>query len=141
MNANAQAYLQYQKTSLETKSPGRLLLMLFEGAIKNLNNSKIAITNHDYNQAHESIMATQEIVVELMTTLKMEYDISTNLMALYEYFLQQLIEANLKKDVTILDELLDYFVEMHSTWEEAIKHLGPTVVNTGAPVNRLNISG
>ncbi|MDR1159549.1 MAG: flagellar export chaperone FliS [Syntrophomonadaceae bacterium] len=142
METNSQAYLQYRKTSIETTSPGRLLLMLLNGAIKSLNNAKIAINNNDMNKAHVSIVMVQEIVAELMSTLKMEYEISHNLMALYEYFLQQLIAANIKKDTAIIDEILDYFNQMYETWEEAVKNLGP---NQAAVPNhslkKVNISG
>ncbi|MDR1616935.1 MAG: flagellar export chaperone FliS [Syntrophomonadaceae bacterium] len=142
MEINNQAYLQYKKTSIETTSPGRLLLMLFSGAIKSLNNAKIAINDNDMNKAHLNIVTVQEIVAELMSTLKMEYDISHNLMSLYDYFLQQLIAANVKKDVDILDEVLDYFNQMYETWEEAVKNLGPnqaSVQNTS--LKKVNISG
>jgi flagellar protein FliS len=142
LEINNQAYLQYKKTSIETTSPGRLLLMLFSGAIKSLNNAKIAINDNDMNKAHLNIVTVQEIVAELMSTLKMEYDISHNLMSLYDYFLQQLIAANVKKDVDILDEVLDYFNQMYETWEEAVKNLGPnqaSVQNTS--LKKVNISG
>jgi flagellar protein FliS len=116
--------------------------MLLNGAIKSLNNAKIAINNNDMNKAHVSIVMVQEIVAELMSTLKMEYEISHNLMALYEYFLQQLIAANIKKDTAIIDEILDYFNQMYETWEEAVKNLGP---NQAAVPNhslkKVNISG
>ncbi len=142
MGANGQAYLQYLKTSVETTSPGKLLLMLFDGAIKNLNTAKNAIERKDFNLAHNNIIATQDIVAELITTLRMDYEISTKLLALYEYFMQQLIKANIKKDTVLIDEVLDYFVEMHSTWEQAIKTLGPVVINNETqPIGRLNISG
>lgn len=138
---NTQAYLQYQKTSMETTSPGKLLLMLFDGGIKSLHSAKVAIDDKDINKAHHEIIRVQDIVMELMSTLKMDYEISKSLMALYEYYLQQLVEANVKKDKAILDEVLDFFTQMHDAWEQAIKHLGPAPALSAEPMNKLNISG
>ena len=58
MNMSAQVYDQYRKTAVETVSPGKLLLMLYDGAIKNLNNAITAINNKNLNGAHNDIIKT-----------------------------------------------------------------------------------
>ena len=140
---NTQAYLQYQKTSIETMSPGKLLLMLFDGAIKDLNRAKEAIDNKDINKAHNELVKVQDIITELMTTLKMDYEISNSLMSLYDYYLQQLVEANMKKDKTIIDEVLDFFVQMRDSWDQAIKQIAasPPTEEQAATLKKVNISG
>ena len=142
---NTQAYMQYQKTSVETTSPGKLLLMLFDGAIKSLNHAKMAIVDKDVEKAHNELIRVQNIIEELMTTLRMDHEISASLLSLYEYYLHQLVEANMKKDVTIIDEVLDFFEQMHESWDQAVKQLAsapaPAAEAPVAPQQRINVSG
>ena len=140
---NTQAYMQYQKASVETLSPGKLLLMLFDGAINSLNRAKAAIEVKDINKAHNELIKVQDIITELMTTLKMDYEISKTLLALYEYYLHQLTEANMKKDIALIDEVLEFFVQMHDIWEQANKQTSSVsdAEAPSAPLQHLNISG
>jgi len=128
---------------METASPGKLLLMLFNGAIKSLNRAKIAIDDRDISKAHNELVKVQDIITELMTTLRMEYEISNSLMALYDYYLQQLVTANMKKDKAIIDEVMDFFVQMLDTWEQAHKQAAsaPAPEAQAMPMQKVNISG
>ncbi|MDD2511039.1 MAG: flagellar export chaperone FliS [Syntrophomonas sp.] len=123
MSVNAQAYNQYKKSVVETVAPEKLLLMLYDGAIKNISNAKKAIEDKDINRAHQQIMRAEEIIVELMSTLNMEYEISGRLFALYEYFYHRLTQANAHKEIGILDEVEGFLLELRGTWHEAIKGL------------------
>jgi flagellar protein FliS len=123
MNMNAQAYDQYRKTSVETVAPEKLLLMLYDGAIKKIDNAKRAIDNKDVNMAHQEIIKVEDIIVELMSTLNMDYEISHSLFALYEYLYSQLVQANFKKDKAILTEVQGFLSELRDTWNDAIKNL------------------
>lgn len=130
MNMNAQAYNQYKKTSVETVAPEKLLIMLFDGAVKDINNAKKAIEAKDINLAHQEIIKAEDIIIELMSTLNMDYEISHNLFALYEYLLYQLTQANYKKDIALLNEVEEFLVEIRETWAEAAKNMkaAPTLV-------------
>lgn len=123
MSINAEAYSQYKKSTVETVSPEKLLIMLYNGAIKNINNAKKAINEKDINRAHSEIMRAEEIIVELMSTLNMDYAISAKLFALYEYFYYQLTQANAKKDIALLNEVEGFLLELRETWLEAIKSI------------------
>ncbi len=145
LNANAQAYNQYQKTSIETVAAEKLLLMLYDGAIKNINNAKKAINEKDINLAHQNIIKTEDIIIELMSTLNMDYEISLNLFALYEYLLHQLTQANIKKDISLLDEVAGFLMDLRKTWAEAIKSLKSTPAAATnvveAPLKTINVKG
>lgn len=142
MNVNAQAYANYKKTSVEAASPGRLLLMLYDGAVKDIDMSKKAIENNDMKTAHEQIVKAQNIVLELISTLNMDYEISKSLFSLYEYLHYQLVQANIKKDISMLDEVRSFLLELKETWEEAIKKAAPTRNNTAPPTNQgFNVRG
>lgn len=134
---NAQVYDQYKRSSVETVSPGKLLLMLYDGALKNINNATLAIKDNNINQAHNDIVKTQDIVVELMSTLDMSYDISKSLFSLYDYIMNRLIEANINKDAVILEEVGAFVGELRDTWQEAVKrqgnaHMARTVNNVAS---------
>jgi len=145
MNMNAQAYDQYKKASVETVAPDKLLLMLFEGALRNINNAKKAIVISDINQAHQQIIRVQDIIIELMSTLNMDYEISHSLLALYEYLLNELVQANVKKDVEILEKVEGFIIELKDTWQEATKELKtpPPKDNndTQASLKTINVKG
>jgi len=119
---NAQAYDQYRKASVETVTPEKLLIMLYDGAIRKLDNAKKALEDKDINRAHQEIIKVEDIIIELMSTLNMDYEISHNLFVLYEYLYNQLVQANFKKDSGMLSEVQSFLMELRETWSEAIKN-------------------
>ncbi|MGI6707444.1 MAG: flagellar export chaperone FliS [Clostridia bacterium] len=114
-------YLQYQKQSVTTASPGELTLMLYNGCIKFIKKASAAGQDKNIPQMHENIIKAQNIITEFMSTLDMEYDVSKSLMVLYDYMRRRLIEANLKKDQEILEEVLGLVTELRDTWEEVVR--------------------
>jgi len=122
-------------------SPGKLLLMLYDGMIKYLRNAGEAINNQNISAAHENIVAAQNILVELMATLNMDYKISESLLALYEFMYNQLVEANIKKDGQLITEVQELVIDLRQTWDQAIKSLGKTSSSQNSALKAVNISG
>ncbi len=114
-------YQAYQENSVNTARPEELTLMLYNGAIRFIKQAKYAIENKNIQLANESLIKAQNIILELQSTLDMNYDIAKNLDALYDYLYNRLIEGNLKKDQTILDEVLSFVTELRDTWQQAMK--------------------
>ncbi len=141
MNVNAQAYDRYKRMAVETVAPGKLLLMLYDGAIKNLENAKKAIGDKDIGRAHEEIIKVQDIIVELMSTLDMRYDIAGNLYSLYDYLHRRLVEANVKKDLRILDEVQGFMKELRDAWQQVVRKCNNTVPGKAAGSGKLNVTG
>jgi len=112
-------YDKYKQLSIETASPERLIIMLYDGALKYLNQAKNAINVKNIEQTNNFIIKTQDIIGELMVTLDMNYEISHRLYSLYDYFNRRLIEANVKKDPGILDEVINHISELRQSWAEA----------------------
>lgn len=112
---------QYRQQSAMTASPGELTLMLYDGAIRNLKQAKVYIEKRDYVLANKASQKSQNIVIELMSSLDMRYDISKQLYALYDFILDKIVQSNLKKDTSILDTALDFIVEMRETWQQVVK--------------------
>jgi flagellar protein FliS len=121
MNANRMnPYNQYRMTSVQTANPEKLLLMLYDGLVVCLKQAKQAVEEKKMDQAHTSLIQGQDIITELMNTLNMDYDISENLYKLYDYQRQQLIEANIKKDAEIIDQVLTFTSDLRQTWAQAV---------------------
>lgn len=115
------AYDTYKQNSILTASPEELTLMLYNGLIKFIMIARKAIEEKDIPKAHESIIRAQDIVNEFKASLNMQYEISHNLNMLYDYFLDRLLEANIRKDTAILDEVLRFVRELRDTWAQAMK--------------------
>lgn len=119
MQANAyQQYQQNQQQSINALSPMAIIVKLFTEAEKEILKAGIYIDNKNFALANKSIIKIQGIVHSLKSSLDMDYEISSNLLALYEYFFTQLVEANLKKDKEILMEILPMITELKETFTQ-----------------------
>lgn len=123
-------YIKIKNNAIKTASPEELTLMLYEGALKFANQGKMALLANDTEKAHNLISRVEAIIEEFQITLDMKYEVSKGLAAMYDYIQYRLIQANMKKDVKELEEVIDYIREMRDTWKEAMqiaKH--PKVTN------------
>ena len=115
-------YRQYQQNQIETADQGALILMMFEGALKFINQAKEAINKKDIVGAHKSINRAQDIVVELMCSLDLEAgEVAGNLFRLYDYTYHQLKEANLQKKVEPAEEAEKVLTSLRESWEQVVK--------------------
>lgn len=119
--ATQNPYQSYQQNSVTTASPGELTLMLYNGCLKFINQAKKAIADKNIEAKNTNIQKAQNIIRELMVTLNMDLEVSKNMMSLYDYMNRQLIEANLKSDIAILDEVEGLVTEFRDTWKEVIQ--------------------
>lgn len=114
-------YEQYKRMQVETASPGRLLIMLYDGALKNLRLAQESIVQKKTNQAHNYLIKAQNIVMELNLDLNMDAgEIATHLRGLYVYIHKRLVEANVKKDAAIIQESIDLLTELKEAWDAII---------------------
>ncbi|MBM7866676.1 flagellar export chaperone FliS [Heliobacterium gestii] len=112
---------QYRNTAVQTAAPEKLLLMLYDGAIRFLHQAIKYIDEKKPNEAHQNIVKAQNIIVELTVTLNMDYPISQNLRSLYDFFFQHLVQANVKKDTKMIMDIIKLLSELRDTWEEAAR--------------------
>lgn len=111
----------YQQQAVTTAKPEELPLMLFEGMVKFIRLSKLALKSGDIGEAHRLNIKAQDILLELIVTLKEGYVISEPLHQMYDFMRRQLIQANIKKNAEILEEVEELALELAETWSEAIK--------------------
>jgi len=115
------AYAQYNNSKILTASPAELTLMLYDGAIKFCNIAEAAIERGDIQKAHENIVKTQRIIDYLRQTLDMKYAVAQDFERVYEYLARRLIEANIKKDKEILEEVNMHLRSVRDTWKEVMR--------------------
>ena len=115
-------YNAYKANSVNFASKEQLLLMLVDGAVKFAKIGRQAIADKDIQKAHNNIIKTEDIFTELRATL----DISAgqwaeDMFEIYGFINQKLFEANIKKSVEIMDEILPLIEEIRDIWYEAEK--------------------
>ena len=115
------AYAQYNNSKVLTASPAELTLMLYEGAIKFCNIAVTAIEHKDIQKAHNNIVKTQKIIEHLRVTLDMKYPVAQDFERVYLYLEQRLLQANIKKDIEIIEEVLEHLRSMRDTWKEVMR--------------------
>ena len=113
---------QYQKNEVETASPEKILILLYDGAIQFLNKAKIAMEQKNIPEIHNNIMGCENIISEFIETIDLENggEFAVRLKALYQYFYNTLVMANIKKDESKIDEVLRHLVDLRATWKQAI---------------------
>lgn len=115
------AYAQYNNSKVLTASPAELTLMLYEGAIKFCNVAIDAVEHKDIAKAHTNIVKVENIIDYLRKTLDMKYPVAQDFERMYIYLDQRLVEANVKKDVEILEEIRDHLHAIRDNWKEVMR--------------------
>jgi flagellar protein FliS len=114
---------QYKQNQVETATPQEILIMLYDGAIRFLVLARKGMEEQNLEKSHKYLLKAQNIILEFMNSLDMEIggEMALNLYRLYEYLHYRLVQANIKKDVAMIDEVLDHLRNLKATWEEAIR--------------------
>ncbi|MBC5637894.1 flagellar export chaperone FliS [Ornithinibacillus sp. BX22] len=113
-------YQAYQNNAVNTASGGELTLMLYNGCLKFIKQATKDIQANNIEAKNTNIQKAQRIIQELMVTLDQEVEISQQIMPLYDYIHHRLMEANLKNDVSILQEVEGFVVDFRDTWKQVI---------------------
>jgi flagellar protein FliS len=144
-----QALSAYRETRVRTASQGTLVIMLYDEAIKQIGEA-LSLFDGDVKKdppriekMNKCILKTQEIITELMASLDMEAggEISKNLLALYTFFNQQLLEGNVEKDPKKIEFVKKMMEELRMAWVEVVNNTAVPVPLQSAPAAGLNIAG
>ena len=95
--------------------------MLYDGAIKFCNIAEMAVEKSDVPKAHENIRKVQNIIGYLHSTLDMKYEVAKDFDNIYNYLERRLVEANVKKDKEILEEINMHLHSIRDNWKEVMK--------------------
>lgn len=124
----AQGYARtYRTTAVLTASPGQLVLMLYDGALRSLAITREAFSHpeHDVRRLeviNNQLLKTQAIIAELQSGLNFEKggEVATTLNRLYEYYNRRLFEANLRKQAAPVEEVERLIGELRAGWAEML---------------------
>ena len=132
----------YKETSIKTASQGRLIVMLYEEAVRQLAEAADVLESghNQYDLVNKNITKAQAIISELMSSLDMQAggNIATTLMNLYIYFNQTLLEANVEKDSTKLRQVSHFMDDLRESWA-AIEN--QVISDRAIPRTAINIAG
>jgi flagellar protein FliS len=110
----------YLKNQVMGASPIKLVVMLYEGSIRSMKMAKAAIEKQDVVQAHTQLVKAQNIIAELKSSVNTDVDvtISQNLINLYDFCNEQLLQANLNKDSSLVDNAINTMSELLVSWKQ-----------------------
>ena len=114
----ANPYTIYKQNSVNMASSQQLLLMLLDGAVKYTKIARMAILNKDIARAHKELVRVQDIFLELMITMDKNTKYMEDLYNIYDFIKNELVKANIKKDITIIDNTLPLIEEIRDMWYE-----------------------
>lgn len=116
------AYAQnaYRNNQILTAPQNKLVLMLFDGIVKNINMAKLSLEKGEDRKFSEYLMKAQDIIMELMTTLNFEAggNVAEGLYKMYDYMYFKLVKANIEKNIDYSNEVLKYAEELRDTWAQ-----------------------
>lgn len=119
--ANINAAEAYRRNQILNAPPEQLTLMLYNGCLKFIDEGIKAVEEKKFEDANVTLQKAQRIVSEFRLTLNMDYEISHQLMPLYDYVYDRLIDGNVKSDVNQLNEAKTIISELRDAWVGAMK--------------------
>ncbi len=120
----AQLASRYQSDGMATASPRKLLVLLFDRLLKDFDQARDAIGNNRVEPAHDALVHAQEIVHELRLALDPEvWDGAEDLLAIYDYVYDLLIQANQDKAAAPLEEAYQLVLPLHEAWTAAYQEV------------------
>ncbi|HKJ68280.1 MAG TPA: flagellar export chaperone FliS [bacterium] len=119
-----QQVAHYKKQEIRTASPGKLIVMLYDGAIKQIDIAKDAYEAQDYEGKVQAISRCRDIILELIGALDFEKGgkIAETLQALYVYILNRLKAADMERNHQALIESRTILVDLRGAWDSIVKN-------------------
>lgn len=109
---------EYRKASVGSATPLQLVIMLYDGALRFIQQGRHAIQTRDIERQNESLQKAQRILSELICCLDMDKggEIASNLFAIYTYVYNELVLANMNDDARTLDRCAKILSDLRSSW-------------------------
>jgi flagellar protein FliS len=119
MNPYSNARQAYAESSVLTASPEQLVVMLYDGCIRFLHQSAVAMRAGQREQSRNRMSRAEAIIDELNGTLDMSYgDIPAQLRSIYLFCKRHLIHANVNQDADAVDTVATLLGELRGSWNE-----------------------
>jgi flagellar protein FliS len=118
----AQAARRYQQVQSSTSTPGEILLALYEGLFRFLKGAKLCFENKQHVRGRELLSKCHAILSELLLALDHPKapELCAQLESIYEYCMSMILQANLKTDANMIDDILRVLTPLQDAWTEAV---------------------
>lgn len=118
--AQGRPYQAYQTASVTTSNQKQLIIMLYDGMDRFLSKSVKAIKGGDIESAHTYLHRTGQILLELLSTLREDKggEIAGNLKRIYVFCYEQVVIANLKKDIRMIRGIQEVLANLRGAWKQ-----------------------
>lgn len=129
MNENASS--EYLRNAVLSASPEQLTLMLYDGAIRFALQARDAMSRGDVETMCEKLIRAQKIVLELRNGLRPEVNptLCDQMGGLYDFIYNRLVDANLKRSVSLIDEAVKILRHQRETWQLLMDKVRSTTLN------------
>lgn len=101
-----------------TANPAELVVMLYDACIKNMKLAQIHIEDQNIADANKAFQKAQDILAELVASLDFTYEISQQLLSIYDFVIHELIQSNIKKDISIIPDLVEIMSDLRDAWAQ-----------------------
>jgi len=129
-NTAQRTHTAYRNVDIQTASQAKLILMLYNGAIRSADEAARQMDERKYDIVNNHLIRAQEIINELRASLNMNAgEIAMNLDRIYEYLLHRLMMANVRKDKTYVTECVRIMTDLRDTWKELFDRMPPDEVS------------
>ena len=136
---------QYNQVQIKTANKGKLIVMLYQGAIRFMNRALLLLEKKDMEGKGNALIRAQDIILELLYSLdqdKLNQDdeLALNLRRLYLYSYRRLVHANVHMDTEAIEEVITLMRNLLQAWEQVILNDGSGGANP-APPPRVILTG
>jgi flagellar protein FliS len=111
----------YRRQQILNAPPEQLTLLLYNGCLRFIDEGMAELEEKKYEASNVSLQKAQRIISEFRLTLNMEYEISHQLLPLYNYVYDRLVEGNMRSDTSKLNEAKEIISELRDAWVGAMK--------------------
>ena len=136
---------QYNLVQIKTANKGKLIVMLYQGAIRFMNQALLLLEKKDMEGKGNALIRAQDVILELLYSLDQGLldqgeELALNLQRLYLYSYRRLVHANVHMDTEAVEEVIKLMQNLLPAWEQAVLNSGsgganpspsPSVVLTG----------
>ena len=113
---------QYNQVQIQTANKSKLVVMLYQGAIKFMKKALLGMEKKDIEEKGNALIKAQDIILELLYALDQEMlssgnELALNLQRLYLYSYRRLVHANIRQDEEAIKEIIDVMTNLAEAWE------------------------
>lgn len=121
MYATPNPQAAYKQQGILTANPAELIVMLYDGCVKQLKLGCRAVEEKNYEKSNACFQKAQRIIMELITSLDFRYELSHDLMRLYEFMIGEIVEGNLSKNTETILAVAGLLEDLRGAWAQVAK--------------------